>query len=184
MTPRAGFLIWGALLTLGLGGFVANGVETMRLARENATVRALSAGRDAPVSPYGAPHPAHARALFLLARDRIEPAEALMPAVSRGPASLAAGAQLTLGNGRMRRAFMLIEAARRDEAIPQVQLAKAAYRAALKAEPGLFDAKVNLDLAQRLVRDLPRVGQDGTEDPENRPRKVWTDLPGMPRGAP
>ncbi|WP_244500147.1 hypothetical protein [Methyloceanibacter superfactus] len=44
--------------------------------------------------------------------------------------------------------------------------------------------KYNLDVAARLVRDLPQIAP--SEEPlQQEPRKdLWSDLPGVPRGAP
>lgn len=152
--------------------------------RDNRTIRALHAGHEAQLRPGAAPRAVHARALFLAWRDRTAEAEALGPRMAEGPDRLRSGYHLAIGNARMRAAYELIEVGRPDDAIPEVSLAKRAYRDALWAWPGNYDAKVNLDLAMRLVRDMPREGEDGNEDPDAKPRQVWTDLPGLPRGAP
>ncbi|RBO53822.1 hypothetical protein DSD19_06800 [Rhodovulum sp. BSW8] len=152
--------------------------------RDNATIRALHAGRDAEPRPGAGSQAIHARVLFLSWRGRIAEAEALGPALAAAGPGLRSGAFLSIGNARLRTAFELIETNRVDDAIPEVTLAKQAYRAALAAWPGNYDAKVNLDLAMRLVRDMPRPGADESEEPETRPRQLWTDLPGLPRGAP
>ena len=85
---------------------------------------------------------------------------------------------------RLRAAIRQIEHGHFDKAIPLVALAKAEYRSALRLQPAYWDAKHNLDAAMRLVRDLPRAeGEEGTE-PEQTPAKLWTDLPGVPKGLP
>jgi mxaK protein len=178
-----------AALTLaaGVAGAMVEGWAALSARRTNADVRALAAGADRHVRAGAAPEALLARALFLLRRDRIEDAEALGPALlahrSRRP-DMAASYLHSVGAARLRRAFDRIDAGEMDMAIPEVNLAKSAYRAALGVDPGYWDAKVNLEIAMRLVRDFPRDGEDGLDDPQARPRNVWTELPGMPRGAP
>jgi len=172
--------LWVLAALAGTGWF---GLRVWQQARDNGAVRALAAGRDV-VPPAGAdPRVAHARALYMAWRDRIPEAEALAPALAGAPVTLRAEYHYAIGNARMRAGFEAIEANRVDEATARINLAKAAYREALRMQPDDYDAKVNLDLAMRLVRDLPRDGQDGDE-PETRPEQLWTDLPGLPRGAP
>ncbi len=62
-------------------------------------------------------------------------------------------------------------------------LARDFYVRALRLEPGFWDAKYNLDVAMRLVRDFPDVQIQG--DDRKRPTsRLWTDLPGLPKGGP
>lgn len=174
-------------LVAGLAGALIEGAAALSALQVTATVRALAAGADRTIVPSAAPEALLARALFLIRRDRLEDAEALGPALmalrERRP-EIAAGYLHSLAAARLRRAFARIADNAGDLAIPEVNLAKAALRAALTIDPGYWDAKINLEIAMRLVRDFPREGEDGVEDPENQPRNVWSDLPGMPRGAP
>ncbi len=180
-----GLHVWIGLLAIGGIGAAVNGTTAVTLWLQAADLRALAAGRDVAVEPDAAPPLLHARALHLLARDRIAEAEVFgVQLVRAGDPDLLAGYRFTLGNARLRRAFSFIEVARLNDAIPEVALAKTAYRAALAADPEHYDAKVNLDIAMRLVRDLPRESLEGVGDPDARPKKVWTDLPGLPRGGP
>lgn len=170
-----------ALALLLLGWSLRAGWQAGRV---DAGLATLAVGRDLDVAPDAAPRLIEARASWLLARDRIEAAEALGPLIiAAGDPGAEAIWHYNRGNARLRRAFDLIETRALDAATPQVALAKAAYRAALAREPGFFDAKVNLDLAMRLVRDLPREEQEG-EEIDAPPKVLWTDLPGVPGGAP
>ncbi len=36
----------------------------------------------------------------------------------------------------------------------------------------------------RLVRDFPQLDVEGEEIPPEAAKKLWTDLPGLPRGLP
>ena len=65
-----------------------------------------------------------------------------------------------------------------------VMLAKAEYRNALRIDPQNWNAKYNLDVAMRLVRDLPQAVGEDEEKPLETPEKLWTDLPGVPKGLP
>ena len=151
---------------------------------DNRTIRLFHAGNEAEMRDGADPRVAYARALFLAWRDRVAEAEVLAPMLGDAPPDLWSGYHLAIGNARMRTAFEFIETSRLEEAVPEVELAKRAYRDALRASPGNYDAKVNLDLASRLVRDMPREGQEGSEETDRQPRRVWTDLPGLPRGEP
>jgi mxaK protein len=65
-----------------------------------------------------------------------------------------------------------------------VRLAKDGYRRSLALDPGLWDAKYNLDVAMRLVRDFPQIDRMSEEEPADLPVRLWSDLPGLPRGLP
>ena len=184
MRRRLVFAALLAMLLLALGALGWSLWLTRGALRVNADLAALAAGRDRAVAPDAAPRLVEARAAWLLGRDRIEEAEAFGPVID-GWHDAAARAiyRYNRANARLRRAFELIEARKLEAAAPQVALAKADYRAALAEDPGFFDAKVNLDLAQRLVRDLPREEQEG-EEPDAPPKALWTELPGVPGGEP
>lgn len=152
--------------------------------RDNTDVRALAAGRHAEPRNGADTRAIHGRILFLARRDRLLEAQELLPLMIGARLDLLADAQYAIGNARMRIAFERIYENKIEDATSEVNLAKKAYRGALRAKPAHRDAKVNLDLAMRLVRDLPRPETEGESDPENRPRQLWTDLPGMPRGEP
>ncbi|MEI2385769.1 hypothetical protein [Breoghania sp. JC706] len=152
--------------------------------RDNRTIRALHAGHDVAPRAGADPRAILARALFLTWRDHVMEAEALEGSLANTDKRLRSAYHFAIGNARMRAAYELIDVGKPSDAIPEVALAKRAYRAALHADPGDFDAKVNLDIAMRLVRDMPREGEANEEEQDTRPRRVWTDLPGLPRGAP
>lgn len=184
MTRRLAFAGLLATLLLALAAFGWSLWTTRAALRINADLARLAAGRDVAVAPDGPLRLVEARASWLLARDKIEEAEALGPVIARsGDAIAGAIYQYNRGNARLRRAFELIETRRLEEATPQVALAKSAYRAALARDPGFFDAKVNLDLAMRLVRDLPKEEQE-SDQTDTPPKALWTDVPGIPGGEP
>ena len=171
-------------LLLALAGLALTTRAAFQAARVNHAMEAMAAGRDIAVAPDAPLRLIEARAAWLLARDRLEQAEPLGPLIQAGGDTEAlARWHFNRGNARLRAAFELISLRQLDEAIPQVDLAKAAFRAALRADPAHFGAKVNFELAQRLVRDLPKVEQAG-EEIDAPPKALWTDLPGVPGGLP
>ena len=125
-----------------------------------------------------------ARLNFLLARDRFDEAQAVVDAArARVEADVLADMLYNQANANIRRAFAAIEQAKPDAAIPLTKLAKDNYREALRLNPEFWNAKHNFDVASRLMRDFPGYEQDGEDQPEAE-TKLWTDLPGVPRGSP
>jgi mxaK protein len=175
------------LLTLGgAGGIAASAWIILQTDRDNSVIRQLAAGKDIEVDPAAAPaRLLAARQYFLLQFDRIGDAQIFTDAAaSRGDPHSQARLHYNLGSARVRQAFSLIEKGDLDKAVSIVGLAKNNLRQALRLEPGLWDAKHNLYVAQRLVRDLPR-GEGGEEEtPSEKAKPLWTDLPGQPRGLP
>lgn len=152
----------------------------------NADIAALRSGKDLPVDAAEAP-PAllEARAGFLLKRGHFDDAQQYLDqaALRADPASYAR-MLYNMANSRMRAAIRAIEQGNFDKAIPLVQLAKAEYRSALRIDPEDWDAKYNLDVAMRLVRDLPQAVPEDKDEPLETPEKLWSDLPGTPQGLP
>jgi mxaK protein len=179
----------GAVIASTLGIVAVAGAGSGWLAvsawRDNQTIAALAAGRDLSVGA-GAPAAVRfARADFLLARERIDEAQALVVDMRlAGDHGRLADLQYNIANARLRAAFGLFEENRIDAAIPLIRLAKDGYRAALTVVPDHWDARHNLDVAMRLVRDLPRNSQDEEDAPPEPPKQLWTDLPGLPKGLP
>ena len=178
-------LLWIALGASVLACVVAGGL-LLSAERSNATIRNLRAGKNIAVDAVTAvPAVLEARAHFLLTRDRIEEAQPLLDQASlRADESGQVRMLYNMANARVRAAIAAIEKGNFDKAIPLVALAKSEYRAALRLESGNWDAKYNLDVAMRLVRDLPRAESEDEAEPKETPAKLWTDLPGVPKGLP
>lgn len=153
-------------------------------ARDNAAIRSLANGRNTDLRAGADFRALYARSLYYSLRDRTEEAQAILPDLAKAPDRIQSLAHYAIANSRMRAGFDTIDSGAFDDAIPQINLAKSSYRDALRADPDFIDAKVNLELAMRLVRDLPRPERDSSEDEAIQPRKLWTDLPGLPRGGP
>jgi mxaK protein len=152
---------------------------------DNQVIAELAAGVDKTVAETSHPNVLLARAHFLLIRDHLDEAEPLVARIAEsGTPGLAAVALYDLANARLRRALELLNASKIDPAVPEVRLAKTAYRRALSHDPTFWDTKYNLDIAMRLVRDFPQIELAPEEPPPGTQRRPWTDLPGLPKGLP
>mgnify|MGYP001325796518 CR=1 FL=1 len=179
-------LLLAAITVAGLAAAAVFGWQVVEGKRANAAIRDLAAGRDRAIDVHRAPAELLlARADFLVRYERVDEAEALIDPLSRtGRPALLADLWFAVGNGRMAMAFAGVEDRDLDEAVPQVAVAKEAYRRTLALLPDAFDAKVNLDVAMRLVRDFPEHEPEVGDAPPVQPKNLWTDLPGLPRGLP
>ncbi|GBU16487.1 MULTISPECIES: MxaK protein [Methylobacterium] len=164
---------------------LAFGVSAWRASRVNETMAALDAGRDVAVSAEADPALLLARVRFLATRSRQDEAEPLVEALERRGAVRETGrARAMVANARMRLAFDLLSRSDLDRAGPQVTLARQDYRRALEARPDDWDAKFNLDVASRLIRDYPEFDRKSGDELKAEPKQIWTDIPGQPRGGP
>lgn len=181
-------LATAALVFVIAVSLVALGIVGTRLglrAAENETIRRLASGIDEQVAETADPRVLFARAYFLLVRDRLDEAQPLVDRIAeRGKRDLAVAALYDLANARLHLALDLLGQSRIDPAVPQVRLAKTAYRRALVLDPEFWDAKYNLDVAMRLVRDFPQIEVEPEEPPPGAQKRPWTDLPGLPKGLP
>lgn len=174
-----------SLVLVGALGWLAAALWTLSGERaEREVFQALAANKDVAPPDEASAELVFARAHFLLARDRIDEAQSLVGRiVAHGDPKIAARYHYDVGNARTRRAVGAVESSQIDKAIPEVRLAKEAFRAALRADPDFWDARYNLDVVMRLVRDFPEF-EAGDEETKAQPKKLWTDLPGRPRGLP
>ena len=156
------------------------------IGRDNRTIAALEAGDDIAIDPRQvAGEVVLARSKYLLQRDRREEAQALVDASSSMTDPVLRGRLLyNHANARIRDAVAAVERGDNDKAIPLTQLAKDEYRAALRFDPSSWDMKYNFDVAMRIVRDFPGYEQEGEDVPPDAPTRLWTDLPGVPKGLP
>jgi mxaK protein len=150
----------------------------------NRTIHALKSNHDAPVSTTGSPELLSARVEFLLAHDRVDEVQPYVEALDKtGSDALRASAHFNYANGRLRQGFDEISADHLEKAGPYVVLAREEYRRSLTLDPEKWDAKFNLDVASRLVRDFPAFERT-MGDEVKTPKKLWTDVPGKPEGLP
>jgi mxaK protein len=175
------------LAVLALAGSAYSALEWSRARATEAALAEFAAGRDiGPERRYGAAPPVRlAYALYLAEREQHAEAQELLAELGeQGEAAFRARARYGLGNLYLRRALAAAEQGRAERAAPLAELAKDAYRRALRADPGFGDAKYNLEVATRLAPDFEPL-DSGTEPPdEDAARKLWTRVPGFPRGLP
>lgn len=174
-----------AVLIAGLATAAYYTTRLLADARDNAVIAELARGRDIAVDPQAPPDVLFARLGFLTARDRFDEAQPLVNRIAAsGDRRLVVAAQYDMANARLRTAIDHLESNDIDPAVPLVRLAKDGYRRALALDPGDWDAKYNLDIAMRLVRDFPQIETSGEDIPPEAARRLWTDLPGLPKGLP
>lgn len=169
---------------LGLAAVAAT-TWGLHLAADNRTIRALKANRDVAVTADAPPAVLLARVEFLIRLDRLTEAQPLVEALDgHGAVPIRDDAHYNLANAYLRRGLDLITQGKIDAAGPFVVLARQEYRNSLTLVPEDWDAKFNLDVASRLIRDFPAfertVGDTATADR----KRLWTDIPGTPRGGP
>lgn len=170
-----------ALSTAAAAAFI----DWRRVEAANEMIEALSTGRDIDIPVDARPEVLLARIGFLSTRSEFDRARVLLEALERngGPQIRARGHYL-LANSLLRQALTHIEGSELDAASPFVNLAKREYRRALQLYPEYWDAKYNLDVAARLVRDFPDFERKSGDELTADPKKLWTDIPGKPKGLP
>lgn len=89
-----------------------------------------------------------------------------------------------LGNLYLIQAIDLAENLSVDRAVAMADVAKDFYRSALKTQPSFWEAKYNLEAAQRLSRDLPLGDVTISEESQDASTELWSAMPGFPIGLP
>ncbi|WP_439542497.1 hypothetical protein [Hyphomicrobium sp.] len=183
---KAKTLVLAATLALTLFAFGLTAWRFHEARRDNASIAALAAGEDIPIDLRTASAEVLlARSHYLLARDRWEEAQAVLDASHRMPDGRQRARLIyNHANARIRQAIAAVERADNDKAIPLTRLAKDEYRLALRLDPDAWDIKYNFDVAMRIVRDFPGYEREGEDIPPDAPKRLWTDLPGVPKGLP
>lgn len=191
--PKAMLRFWRAQRSMALvaGAFglafatAFEGGEWRRAVATNDMIDALRAGRDVPVDADAPPEALFAGIAFLAKRDRLDQARGLLEALDRsGDASMRARAHYLFANALLRTALEHIEQSELEAAGPFVNLSKREYRRALQLDPEFWDAKFNFDVAARVVRDFPDFERKSGDELSADPQKLWTDIPGKPKGLP
>jgi len=151
----------------------------------NREIRNLQANKDLIVAVDANPQLIVARIEFLLRHDRIDEVQPFVESLDkRGPVKMRASAHYNLANARLRQAFDLLSQTKLESAGSFVILARQEYRKALMLRPDFWDAKFNLDVASRLIRDFPAFERTSGDTVNIDRTKIWTDVPGKPEGLP
>lgn len=148
-------------------------LQAVQLAQALRVNRAI-AQADAAAPSIDLPEARFDHALALARAGRYEAALAAYKAVlqdERG--ALRPAAFYNLGNLHLREALKT-GAAPATEALPLVELAKQAYRDALRADPGDWDARYNLERALGLAPEFDESPLADNEPPVQRERTITT----------
>ena len=197
---RVGGRAFAWILWLGLGlticALLVTVVALYGVRSDNKIIDALERREDIVVAEQASAEVSFARLRFLAAVGRLDEAlprvELLagLAAVQDGSpvpgksTDIAVWSLYNMGNARLRQALELLGSTRTEEAPSLVRLAKEYYVRALRLDAGFWDARYNLDIASRLVRDLPPADVSEEEESPEKPKRLWTDLPGLPKGLP
>ncbi len=179
-----GSALWCALAAAFGIGAIAGG-NFLSAMRANSIIRSLQANRDTAIDANSAsPEEIVARIDQLIHSERLEDAQSLLNSVeTKLPPAQRIAALYNVANARTRQGADMVQRGDVDSAQAVVNLAKSEYRLALKIDPDDWDVKYNLDVAMRVVRDLPQA-----DNPTNRtlktPKMIWYELPGVPKGEP
>lgn len=182
--PWRGPLLWLlAILALLFSTAMFSGLLRTRSANE--TIASLAANKDVAIDPKSSPSEVIlARVNELIFHDRLDEAQTLLSSSeAKIDPFVRARALYNIANERTRKGAEFVRKGDLDHAAALINVAKSEYRLALKLDPHDWNTKFNLDIAMRIVRDLPQA--DNLQDEEQEtPKKVWTDLPGVPKGLP
>ena len=114
-----------------------------------------------------------ARIKFLLDHDRVDEMQPFRRSGWIGVATItSAPSRITTSpTGACGRGFDLISESKLEKAGPYVTLSRQEYRRALTLAPYDWDAKFNLDVASRLIRDFPAFERTIGDTLEGRPQE-------------
>ncbi|MGH8654809.1 MAG: hypothetical protein ACREYE_22790 [Gammaproteobacteria bacterium] len=141
----------------------------VRTGTHNRTIERLLTGEDIPVTGDALPEVMFARAHWLMQKNRGDEAIELFNRLEgKGDPEFRARLHYNLGNLYLARAIALTEPSEFARAFTLTILAKDLYRKALRLDSRDWDAKYNLEVAMRLVPDLP---QAKTDEPDEQQRQ-------------
>ncbi len=180
----AGPTLWVALL-FTLGGSAVAVSDYFGALSANQTILSLQARHDTVIdASLAAPQVILARLNQLINAERLDDAQSLLNSVeTKLPPAERIAALYNVANARTRQAADLVQKGDVDSATAVTNLAKSEYRLALKVNPEDWDVKYNLDVAMRVVRDLPEA-VNPTNKTLKTPKQIWYELPGVPKGEP
>lgn len=155
------------------------GWQFARLAQAERVNDAIArAGAGVDPADAGLPEAALGQALVLAHAGDIEGAtrtyKALIAEEGRSGAQVRQAARYNLGNLHLRQALAGNGDAGINDRLPLVELAKQRYRDALRAEPGDWDARYNLERALWLAPEIEAVATEDERDKAPRERVVTT----------
>ncbi|GAB4567926.1 MAG: hypothetical protein Tsb007_43020 [Rhizobacter sp.] len=171
-----------ALLAVAALASAVDGLHLWRQHRWNLAIAAdppVAAGGTAPAELQFAL--AHANAASGATEDALKGYRALQG--DQVDQALGRAARYNSANLLMRQAMGVLASAQPGQAIPLLELAKEVYREVLRKDPGQWDARYNLERAQRLLPD-PDDTLAGPPDPQRNSERAVTTMRGYSPGLP
>ncbi|HKX42779.1 MAG TPA: hypothetical protein VJO99_16605 [Burkholderiaceae bacterium] len=168
-----------ALLALVLLAAAFDGWQLVRTQRTNAAIVSGEAIAEAPGQP---PEVRFAQAYAQAASAPHEAALNRYRALQTDP-TVGAAARYNSANLLVRQAVVVRAGAQPGQAIALLELAKEYYRDVLRDDPAQWDARYNLERAQRLLPDPDEQEEAPAGVPQNRERAATTMRgysPGLP----
>jgi len=92
----------------------------------------------------------------------------------QGPTALGQAARYNSANLLLRQALVVRSGAQPGQAIALVELAKESLREVLRQDPANWEARYNLERAQRLLPDPPELEDEAATAPRERERAATT----------
>jgi mxaK protein len=152
----------------GLLATAVDGWQLMRLQRWNARIADGTAPGDTP-----RPELQFARAYAQAAAGDTDAALKQYQALRSDP-QVGAAARYNGANLLMRQAIAVRAGAQPGQAIALLELAKQGYRELLRQDPQQWDARYNLERAQRLLPDPEAADEEAPTEPPGRERAATT----------
>ena len=180
-TPGRTRAAW-LLLALTLGVAAAAAWSWQRKAGDNAIIAAGQASRRFPADAPLQPALRFAQAHELAASGSLEPALARYRGLNAEP-EFGTAARYNSANLLVRQAVEVRASTQPGQAIALLELAKEYYRDVLRDDPAHWDARYNLERAQRLLPDPDDEDTTSVDLPRNRERAATTMRgysPGLP----
>ena len=177
-------------LIVMLCALVSLALSTMSLQRKqliNDTQRILAADRfiEAEQVDLSIPEIRFAYAWHLAEQGLFdESVEAYSKAEIDGAPEMLKQVYYNMGNLYLTQAIELAEKMGIDRAMALADVAKDMYESALKIDDQFWNAKFNLEAAQRLSRDLPLGRVQESEQGTESSTELWSAMPGFPIGLP
>ena len=160
-----------ALLALAALLLLVAALDAALLWRDAGLNALIAAGT--PPAEGDAPELRFARAHAQAASGATEVALNAYRGLQADPA-LGAAARFNGANLLLRQALVLREGAQPAQALPLIELAKEQYRELLRRDPQHWDARYNLERAQRLLPDPQDAEFEPTAAPRERERAATT----------
>lgn len=172
-----------ALLALALAALLFDAAALWRAARVNAQIEAGTPLADAPGQPPELRFAqAHALAQAHAASAARDAALNRYRALQSDP-RVGAAARYNSANLLLRQALEVRATTQPGQAIALIELAKEAYREVLREDPAHWDARYNLERAQRLLPD-PDEDEPGPLGQERNRERAVTTMRGYAPGLP